>query len=179
MTDRHNDQDEGRGALREQLPRIDAPTSLHGRVHAALRQRGLIRYRRSTSTWGLLAAGAVLCFAAGLFTGRVSSRQAAVAVAPRYALLLYGGSEGDTDAARAARAEEYHRWALSLSGDARFVSGEELGRVVDELPARSLREPVAGFFLIHASSDELATRIARGCPHLKYGGRVVVQTIGS
>lgn len=179
MTDRNDEGDEGRGALRDQMPHVDTPASLRGRVRESLRARGLIRHSRSRGVWrgGLLAAAAVLCFAAGLFASRVSPRQAAVTATPRYALLLYGGSEADTGAAGASRAEEYGRWAAGLSGDATFVSGEEVGRVVDELPTPSKREPVAGFFLIDAGSDAIATRIARDCPHLKYGGRVVVQAI--
>src|SRR5688500_12282792 len=97
---------------------------------------------------------------------------------PKYALLLYGGAEADSSAPDRSRAVEYGRWAAGLSGDAAFVSGEELGRVVGELPNQSGREPVAGFFLIDAGSDAIAMQIARDCPHLKYGGRVVVQAIG-
>lgn len=182
MTDLDHDEDQDRGALRDRLPHLSAPASLHARVRDSLRSRELIRQSRLRGAWrtpATLAAAAVLCFAAGLFAGRQSPRQTAVASTPQYALLLYGGTEADTGAPGGSRAEEYGRWAAGLSGDAAFVSGEELGRVVGELPNPSGHEPVAGFFLIAASSDETAMQIARDCPHLKYGGRVVVQAIGS
>jgi len=38
---------------------------------------------------------------------------------------------------------------------------------------------LAGYFVIAAPSPERATEVARTCPHLKYGGRVVVMTIAS
>jgi hypothetical protein len=181
MTDFHHDEDEERGTLRDRLPHLSVPASLHARVRDSLRSRELIRDSRLRGTWrrpATLAAAAVLCFAAGLFAGRQAPTQAAVAVTPKYALLLYGGAEADSSAPDRSRAVEYGRWAAGLSGDAAFVSGEELGRVVGELPNQSGREPVAGFFLIDAGSDAIAMQIARDCPHLKYGGRVVVQAIG-
>ena len=38
---------------------------------------------------------------------------------------------------------------------------------------------LAGYFVIEAPSPQRATEVARTCPHLKYGGRVVVMTIAS
>src|SRR5688500_1225284 len=181
MTHHDHDEDDERGALRDRLPHLSAPASLHARVRDSLRSRELIRASSARGPWRMrtaLAAAAVVCFAAGLFAGRQSPRQPSVSFTPQYALLLYGGAEAETRAPGRSRAEEYGRWAAGLSGDAAFVSGEELGRVVGELPNRSGREPVAGFFLIAASSDEIAMQVARDCPHLKYGGRVVVQAIG-
>jgi hypothetical protein len=105
-------------------------------------------------------------------------------VTAKYALILYGGLEGDTGVEHGARAREYGRWAAGLTGDAKWVGGEELGRALVEFPSGSPTagspergEPVVGFFLIDAASDAVATRIARECPHLKYGGRVVVHPV--
>src|SRR5688572_7962737 len=98
MTHHDHDEDDERGALRDRLPHLSAPISLHARVRDSLRSRDLIGQSRSRGAWrtpATLAAAAVVCFAAGLFAGRASPREAAVAATPQYALLLYGGTEAD------------------------------------------------------------------------------------
>ena len=131
---------------------------------------------------GLVAAG----FALGLVASRVDRN-----VAPsrhgeptgRYALLLFGDTRGNSDAVHQARSAEYGRWASSLPGSARWVGGHELGDVLQTLgtPAAETRsaDRVAGFFIIEATSPAHAADVARTCPHLKYGGRVVVMTVVS
>jgi hypothetical protein len=37
----------------------------------------------------------------------------------------------------------------------------------------------AGYFVIAAPSRERPTEVARSCPHLKYGGRVVIMAVTS
>lgn len=104
---------------------------------------------------------------------------------PKYALVLYGGLKGDSGAEHDRRAREYGQWAAGLAagGEASWVGGEELGRALVEYPAMSQPgsaprpEPVVGFFIIQATSHEAALRIAQRCPHLKYGGRVVVHPV--
>jgi hypothetical protein len=187
MTDRTDTHEEGRGSLRDHLPPLRAPAPLRQRIRGSLLSRGLLSFeRRSPARWGILAAAAVLIFVAGIAVGRARSQPQHSAGAPsgtpKYALILYGGFEGDTGTAHTAREQEYGNWARSLSGDAKFVGGEELGRFVGEYTAQSeLSAPttgrVAGFFLIDASSDAIAQRIAKDCPHLKYGGRVLVQAV--
>src|SRR5688500_20205102 len=78
MTDFHHDEDEERGTLRDRLPHLSVPASLHARVRDSLRSRELIRDSRLRGTWrrpATLAAAAVLCFAAGLFAGRQAPTQ--------------------------------------------------------------------------------------------------------
>jgi hypothetical protein len=187
MTDRSDTHEDGRGSLRDHLPPLRAPASLRQRIRGSLLSRGLLSYeRRSRARWGILAAAAALVFVAGFATARTRAQPQHSAAppsgTPKYALILYGGFEGDTGTAHTAREQEYGKWARGLSGDAKFVGGEELGRFVGEYTAQSeLGAPttgrVAGFFLIDASSDAIARRIAKDCPHLKYGGRILVQAV--
>ncbi|HVF39779.1 MAG TPA: YciI family protein [Gemmatimonadaceae bacterium] len=182
---RSDDADGGRGALRDHLPPIIPPGELQTRVRKTLRSRGHLGHPKHYRRWIGIVGLAAASFAAGLLvTEALESFNSSRAPVPRYALVLYGGlaNEG-TPVEQAARAAEYGRWAAGLKGDARFVDGYELGRVVtaigpDDNTARNA-DPVAGFFMIDASSEEAANRIAQDCPHLKYGGTVIVRVIDS
>jgi hypothetical protein len=140
--------------------------------------RGLIRRSGGDMRrWPALAAAALVFFSVGLWTGRQSTSTREAVVTPRYALILYGGLEGDTGPEHVRRAREYGQWAAGLSGDARWVGGEELGRALFAYPDAAEQDPVVGFFVIEAASPDVAARIAQQCPHLKYGGRVVVHPV--
>jgi hypothetical protein len=174
---------EGRGSLRNHLPSHTAPPQLHDRVRRTLASRQHSPRRPQWLRWASAAAAAAVIFTVGFATGRTSSSTPAATPIARYALLLYGGHETPTEA-EGARAAEYGRWAATMNG-ATFVSGEELGDVVGQYGVQTLPtpgspppgEPVAGFFLIDAPDDTAAITVARDCPHLKYGGRVVLQKI--
>jgi hypothetical protein len=165
------------------LPLEVAPdASLEERTVAALRARSLLRADRAPwrvrgSGW-LAAAGIVLvAFLAGYATGTSTS----IPVRPEasFALMLYGSVGGDS-ATQASQAQEYGRWARANHVEGRVIGGEALGDLVgvagraDTLAAS---EELVGFFLVQASDRESATRLAAGCPHVKYGGRVVVREI--
>ena len=190
MTLEMKDADAGRGALRDRLPVVDVPPDLESRVRTSLEARGLIvRHARRRISWvrhaGLLAAGVVLGVAASSLARRGDSRPAGVSAPGQYVLLLYGDPPDDTGAVHVAREREYGRWASSLHG-VRWVGGHELADVVDRLgpPAPSTgtspnADRLAGYFVIAAPSRERATEVARSCPHLKYGGRVVIMAVAS
>jgi hypothetical protein len=97
---------------------------------------------------------------------------------------LYGDPPDDTGAVHVAREREYGRWARALGDGVRWVGGSELHDVVAQLgsppsaPGASI-ERLAGYFVLEAPSREQAAEAARTCPHLRYGGRVVVMTIAS
>jgi hypothetical protein len=135
-----------------------------------------------------MLAAAVALFAAGMLTGRaVGDARAPEPGAPRFALLLYGGPPGADDAEEAARVDEYRRWARGLAARGHHVSGEKLGDEAIELagggtapltsPPAGEAGSLAGFFLVSATSAAEAELIARSCPHLRYGGRVVVRPV--
>jgi hypothetical protein len=188
------DTDSGRGGLRGRLPPIPLPRDLDTRVRASLAARGLISTtgiggsgsgtRRDSAAWirrvGLLAAGIVLgVVATSLFRG-ANTRPPDISAAGQYVILLYGDTPGDTGAVHVAREREYGRWASSLTS-ARWVGGHELADVVDRAgpsgDSAAAEGRLAGYFVIEAPSRERAAEVARTCPHLKYGGRVVVMAV--
>jgi hypothetical protein len=187
MIDETHDSD-GRGALRDRVPRVLPPSGLEERVHATLTARRLIRRGSARHlVWaaraGILAAGFVLGLSLRSIRG-APEPPPAEGRAGQYALLLYGVPPEDTGAVHAARAREYGRWASSLPDGVRWVGGSELAGVVEALGPAGTRPPrrderMAGYFIIQASSPERAAEVARTCPHLRYGGRVVVMAVAS
>lgn len=186
MTENPNATDHGRGALRAYSPVAEPPADLEARVRSSLARRGLIREtppRRSV--WvrriGLVAAGMIL---GALLSNAMTRTAGRPATRPgQYVLLLLGNTQGDTGAVHVAREREYGRWAASLANGARWVGGHELGDVVDDIGVKPNGVPaidhLAGYFVIDAPSREIAAEVARTCPHVKYGGRVVVMAIAS
>jgi hypothetical protein len=175
---------EGRGSLRDRLPAIEPPTELASRVTATLEARRLVRRDRSpwVSRLAYIAAGILLGLTLRGALGTTSGRPPAAATAGQYVLLLYGDPPDDTGAVHVAREREYGRWASELTGGVRWVAGHELGDVVDVLGVRAentlaAHDRLAGYFVIDAPSRERAAEVARSCPHLKYGGRVVVMAV--
>jgi hypothetical protein len=178
--------------LRDRLPVPDPPAELSARVQRTLTERGLVRQpSRPGSVWvprvGLIAAGVMLGIVGrgAYHDARESSGPTSTsAPAAQYVLLLYGAPLGDTGVVHLAREREYGRWASALDGGARWVGGNELHDVVAQLGGPpsvpdAASERLAGYFVIAAPSPQRATEVARSCPHLKYGGRVVVMTIAS
>ena len=150
--------DDVKRALAE-LPRERQPDpALEDRVVRAVLGRG----RRVRWLWlGAAAAAAALLVMTHPWSRSRSTGQT-------YVLLLSPGSEylapppGRLDERRA----EYGRWADSLARLGKLDLGGHLeppGDVVD------------GLFIIRASSDSDAARIAATCPHIKYRGHIEVR----
>jgi hypothetical protein len=186
MIEGPNDIGDGRGALRKIAPTVDPPTGLEARVRNSLAARGLLRQpARRAAAWltrvGLIAAG--IFIGALLHNGWMRGPSRPPAQPGQYVLLLLGDTQGDTGAVRVAREREYGQWASSLAKGARWVGGHELGDVVYEIGPKLVRtsatDRLAGYFVIDAPSREVATEVAMSCPHLKYGGRVVLMAIAS
>jgi hypothetical protein len=166
----------------------EPPPGVEERVVAELARRGgfIPRSRPSRSFFRALlaAAAALLVFAAGLAFGR---REAALrspaADEPRFALFLLDEPAGGA-AEEPARVSEYKRWARSLPGGV-FVAGEKLGSEARLLtpassePARGsdAEDAIRGYFVIRAPDLARALEVARTCPHLKRGGRILVRPI--
>jgi len=86
--------------------------------------------------------------------------------------------------------EEYSAWAETLRREERLVDSHKLkddggrhlarrdGRLqVTDGPYAEAREVVGGYFLLRAKGYDEAARLAEGCPHLKYGGRIEIRQI--
>lgn len=186
MRDDTNDplQDALRHIRRETPP----PASLEDATIRRLRAAGELRRPAPAMRWLAAAVLAAAFLGAGYWTGKGT---ASGPPTPTYALLLYGGSTGDDSAAHAVRAAEYSAWATAVHPAGDIVGGEALGEtgmlifkpdtgtfggiaaaVVDAGDAH----PV-GFFLVRADTRQAAMQLARDCPHLKYGGRIIVREV--
>jgi hypothetical protein len=177
MVDEQDDWDpaerEALGALAHAKP----PGEVEARVVAELRRSGMLA-RRGPARWALAAAASIVFFVGGVFVG---GRRAAPAVDPRplYLLLLYDVT-ATTPQEEAARVSEYSAWARRVSAGGHLKGGQKLedDAVVLGPPFGAAEEgTLGGYFVIAAESRERALEIARGCPHLRHGGRVVVRPV--
>lgn len=86
--------------------------------------------------------------------------------------------------------QEYSAWAEALRRQDKLVGSHKLkddggrqltrrdGKLrVTDGPYAEAREVVGGYFLVRAKDYDEAARLAEGCPHLKYGGRIEVRQI--
>jgi len=171
------------GARKDEAP----PADVEGRTQAALRAAGLVgRTRRPLRDWLFAAAALAAAVVAGFWIG-VNHRKPAPG-GSQFLLLLY------EDAAFEARHRddipqleaEYSDWIRSLARSGHALAGEKLAWRGAELrggqPPRFLPDSLDpntanGFFIIVAEDEQRAIAMAETCPHLKYGGRVVVRPI--
>jgi hypothetical protein len=150
------------------------PAELESRVLSRLRSEGILR----KPTWKprLIAVfAAVVVFVAGWATGRTNQPKGF-----NYVLLL---QEGPTfhQAPNADEVEhrvgEYKQWASSLRSRGVSISGLELESRSQQLGTGAAMDELGGLFMIYAKNDDEAHRIAEGCPHLRYGGGVVIRPV--
>jgi hypothetical protein len=155
--------------------------------------RGAPRAGFNLANWALAASIAAVAFVGGSVFA-TSIRRAKPEPQPTYALLLYGAEPLEDSIGRATRAAEYTSWAREAHAAGRVVSGEALGTPVAALAVRVVgrgedslivAEDSTGsgdfvaYYLVTAPNRDAAVQIARNCPHLKYGGRVVVRRLRS
>jgi hypothetical protein len=89
-----------------------------------------------------------------------------------------------------ARTKTYMAWTDKIRAEGRHKAGQKLtddpgkvirqagGRVtVTDGPYAESKEVVGGYYMITAKDYEEACRVAEGCPHLLYGGRIEVRQI--
>lgn len=161
------------------------PEGAEARLVAELRARDLLSSRQRLLRRSLVtAAGAAFLFVGGVFAG-LSWRGADPVEPPaaRYALFLLGGVDAGPD--EAALVDEYRSWASELARTGQLVAGEKLdpaawlveGNEVLMAPAAHRAAPLSGFFLLTTNDPERALAIARSCPHLRHGGRVLLRPI--
>ena len=84
---------------------------------------------------------------------------------------------------------EYSRWASDVNESGNLISGEKLAGeigilrktgdrlVMEEKSFGKEQRGIAGYFMIRAENFQHALRIAKDCPHLKYGGEIEVRGI--
>jgi len=179
MTNEPDDWGPGeREALRD-LARDEAPPpEALDRTVAALRRAGLIGGRRAKArTWIAAAAAVAAAFAGGLLTGRPPVPAAADA-RPQFVVLLYGAAA--TDAGEQARqVGEIKTWARGLARAGHALSGAKLAAseyTLGDGGASSTAE-LGGYIVLAAEGPEDALAMARTCPHLRHGGRIVVRPV--
>ncbi|MGH9317547.1 MAG: hypothetical protein ACRD1P_10620 [Thermoanaerobaculia bacterium] len=169
-------------ALRRDLP---PPEALEGVVVKTLAAQGLLRVRGLAPRRPLpllaLLAGAAALFSAGILIGvRAKSSQAPSASLSRYVLFLEGSGEPSAEE-EARRVADYKLWARQVSKAGHLIVGEKLfpeaRRVGGGSGPAGGGESVRGFFEIAARNDAEALEIARGCPHLRYGGWIVIRKV--
>jgi len=135
----------------------------------------------------LTAIAASLIFAVGAWLGSTwTSRQPAPTAGTKFILLLYEDANYQVAADTSSRVREYSAWAGALARSGQLLSGEELDDKGVGLTATSpatvvlpddVRAQPRGYFVIVAPDSAAASAIAATCPHLKYGGRIVIRKI--
>jgi hypothetical protein len=193
--------------LRRARAGVAPPRRLEDDTVAILRERGLVRpprrirsipSARRMMTWAIAAT--VVAIAGWVIvqrlprqeisTSAVLTRSAATApstiAGPRYMLLLYAGGT-PVAGAPDTRRREYADWARGIASRGVAISGEELSEEAREVGAATADGSVSvappsgplprGYFVVSAPDLASAQRIASTCPHLRYGGRIVVKKI--
>jgi hypothetical protein len=159
------------------------PADAEQRTVEELKRAGQFGRRTMPGRWTRIAlqvAAGVVLFLGGLWWGRRFT--AGDPTAPRFALLLLEDStfQGATTVGHDSLVAEYSAWAGRLAGNGNLVLGEELEPTSYPLGApTAATDRVTGLFVIAAANLEAALRIARTCPHLRYGGGIVVRPIAA
>ena len=159
------------------------PPGLKRRIVRSLETRALLR--RATTRWQLasIAAALVLLFGAGVVVGHRAAVVPGPAAGQRWILLLREGPAFQPADDESKRVAEYSAWAARLRSQHALELGEKLAPGQQLLGAVSANEaaaagnPVTGFFVITAPDSTAAAAIAATCPHLKYGGWIVLRRI--
>jgi hypothetical protein len=157
--------------------------ALEDRVVRALRAEAMLTPRPHRAPWTRWA-GLAASFAVGLVVGVAATRPLALpdADGTRYLLLLYAPvapTPPDPNAEEASVAA-HRAWLAALRGEGRSIRGERLSTQEPALIGESGgdRLPVVeGYFVTTARTREDAVQVARTNPHVKTGGRIVVQAI--
>ena len=112
---------------------------------------------------------------------------------PKYLLLLH---ESPPDYSNVSAEEiqavisEYKAWRNKIEAEGRYLGGQKLKdeggrhlsarqgdlRVVDG-PYAEAKEVLGGYFMIEASDYDAAVEVSKGCPHLKFGGRIELREV--
>lgn len=172
------------GERRDRVP----PADIESRVVSALRESGHLRARtRRPPVWLVTSLGMAASLALGVWIGIARPWvPVAPAAAQKYLLLLYVDADYREVSDRAELVREFRAWTRPLVASDHMTSGEELRSSGVEITATKTAAPVSnasvsgepqGFFVIKAVDQAEAIEIAKTCPHLTHGGRIVVRPI--
>jgi len=97
---------------------------------------------------------------------------------PKYVLAYHGGSMPETDAEKAEVMQAWGAWMGGL-GDALIDPGNPVGQSATVKADGSVAQdgganPLSGYSLLSADSQEAAIKAASGCPILQRGGTVEI-----
>jgi hypothetical protein len=179
MTQGHEEwTDEERAALLDLAREEAPPPGAVDRTAGALRDAGLLRGRRPPRrTWLVAAAAAVVAFAGGILIPRRPPAVPADA-RPQFVVLLYGAEAGDAGE-RARQVGEIKTWARGLARNGQALSGAKLAAPEYRLGDGGVETSagLGGYIVLAADGPEQALEIAKTCPHLRHGGRIVVRPV--
>lgn len=158
-------------------PAAEARTVDALRLQGHFKGKGVVRK-------GFLLAAAVILLVAGAWLGRQLAPEPADATGKKFALLLIEDStyHGEADVGIDSIVSEYSAWAGTLRKSGQLVLGEALSAnqlTLGPVTAETSREAnqITGFFIITATDQDAAIALAKTCPHLRYGGGIVVRPI--
>jgi len=178
MSDDFHLSDEERARLERMKRELIPPAHIEAEAIETLRRRGLIRDSRpGWMTAAILATALAAGLVAALFVYRQMADNSPVNT-PEFVLLLYAGDE---TGAAPSRRDEYLAWARSIAAQGTTISGLELVEPSEQiavLPDNPGSAPPAqprGFFVVRVRDLAEAQRIAATCPHLRYGGQIVLR----
>jgi hypothetical protein len=171
-------------------PEVAPPDALRTATKRRLEESGLLQRRRPVSRFGRVAAlAAMVTFA--FMVGRISAEPANGGAAPiahlpepSWALLLYGTPDADTVSSAVDMVALYRAWATDERDAGRLTLAEKLGDEgavlhadrVEDVPSEGLGVP-GGMFIVQAKDLAAAMELAKGMPHHRLGGTVLVQRI--
>jgi hypothetical protein len=99
---------------------------------------------------------------------------------PRYLLLYHGGSQPASPAEGEKVMAAWNSWMGSL-GTALVDGGSPTGnnKSIDKNGGVSTAgdNPATGYSILEAGDSDAAVTLAKGCPHLKFGGSIEVAEI--
>lgn len=165
------------------------PSEIEVRTVAGLRAAGFIRRElQAPLRAGLLTVAAI---AAALLIGVWIGTRHGTGLRssqPKFLLMLYQGANYqpfDSGGVQKRRAV-YNAWFRSLAQTGHALDGEALTWGGAELQPNRPPAPIGttpvpdqpdGFFIITATDENAALAIAETCPHLRFGGRIIMRPI--
>jgi hypothetical protein len=157
-----------RGQLAQLPKEIEPPVGLRDRI------AGRIGLKRRRGTMFLVTAAAVV---AGFVAGMLMPRHEPVPRGKEFILFIHDTPSMRVDGNEPRRIEEYRHWAHELHAKGTMTAGEKLTGEVSSVGSNAGSSTVGGFFRIVARDRAEAERVARTCPHLRYGGWIEVREI--